>query len=168
MVRAVLAPVPQRAGAQEHDVAHADLDALALQGRVDVRRRDREARGQGVDLEEPRDIEQHGAVDDRRDAGGRQPADAEVARQLVQGDPVVGVRLVAADDVTEPIDLGRDVVGDEERAGVPAQPVPVHLGKREVEVRLPPQPVGGAEGHDLGGAVPGHTKDRREKVTPRS
>ena len=67
VVVAVVAPVPQRAGADQHHVARLQLRLLPREGRVDVGGRDRVVRRQLGHVAGRGNVEQHAAGDDRRD-----------------------------------------------------------------------------------------------------
>ena len=121
VIAAVLAPVLQRAGADQDDRARRDVDALPLESAFEILDRDLVVRRQGVDVLVAGDVEQDSAGDDRRDGRHIALADAEVAAPVLFLEAVVPVIVLAVGDVAQAIDLRGDVVVHEQGAAVPAR-----------------------------------------------
>jgi hypothetical protein len=126
-VGAVVAPVTQRAGADEDRVAGAQLRLLLLEGADQVLGRNAIVDGQRVDLAEAGDVDEDAARDDGRNGGDVAFADAEVPAPVLFLEAVVPVVVVADGDVGEAVDLRGDVVRDEQGAAMPADLVRVEL-----------------------------------------
>ena len=105
--------------------------------------RDLVLRGQGLDVLEAGDVDQHAARDDgrnRRDVG---LPHAEVAAPVGGLEAVVEVAVRSVRDVREPVDLRRDVVVHEDDVAVPRRAAGVAAGRRrERQVLLRSDPAG--------------------------
>src|SRR6185295_1160637 len=100
------------------------------------------------------DVDEDAAGDDGRDGGRVALARPPVAAPVLLLEAVVPVIVVALGCVAQAVDLGRDVVVDEERAAVPRRAGGVVLDDPG-NVLLPLHPFGRAERDDLAGAVAG-------------
>src|SRR5262245_60630185 len=154
VVAAGLAPVAQRPGADQYDIARLELRLLLLQSLFEVGGRDLIIARQRVEALRPGDVYQHAPRDDRRNGRGVGFARPPIAAPLLFSEAVVPVVVVAIGGVAQPVNLRGHVVVDEESRAMPRGLAIVIIDDVR-DVALPLDAFGSAERDNLAGAVTG-------------
>jgi hypothetical protein len=127
-----------------------DAHALLVEGLLKPVRSDPEALGQRVLPLAGGHVDHGGRGDYWRDGIGAELQEPEVALDILREKAIVGVGRAPFVDVAERVDLGGDIVADEQRVANPRRVERViFLARDEVNIFLGVQPVGRAEGDDL-------------------
>src|SRR5262245_52327621 len=165
MIGAGIAPVAQRAGANQDDVTGLDVNFLRGKRSLEFLRSDGEVGGKSLDSFPGTDINHYAARNHRRYRVGVGLADAEVAAVVLLAKPVVPVIVGPGGDVSKPVDLGPNIVGDEQRAAMKGNLL-FALGKR-LNIFSPLHTLRAAIGHYLGGRMPGPLVRRLVDTDPK-
>src|SRR5688572_28580987 len=118
VIRAGLSPIAQRAGTHQRHVTGLQVDLLRRKRSPEFLRSDGEVGGKRLDSLPRGHINQHGARDDRWDSIGVGFANAKIAAVVLLAKAVVPVIISPRGNVSQSIDLGTNIVGNEQFATV--------------------------------------------------
>src|SRR4030095_722459 len=151
MIGAGIAPVAQRPGANQYNVAGLDVNFLRGKRSLEFLGSDGEVGGKGLDSLPGTHVNHNAARNHRGYRVGVGLADAEVTAVVLLSKTVVPVIVGPGGDVSKPVDLGSNIVGDEQRAAMKGNLL-LALGKR-LNILAPFHTLRAAVGHYLGGRM---------------